>query len=149
MTWKAFLMEKNTLINYFATRTGIPINFGITVFLGVIIGAAITAQTFYLFVVENTKQFAAMKAFGVTNGQLFRLVMLQATFVGVVGYSLGMGLTALFIRSVGNVPAFRGLTLHWQVVAGAAVMITLIIAIAVSVSLIKVFRADPAMVFKG
>jgi len=136
-------------INYFATRTGIPINFGITVFLGVIIGAAITAQTFYLFVVENTKQFAAMKAFGVTNGQLFRLVMLQATFVGVVGYSLGMGLTALFIRSVGNVPAFRGLTLHWQVVAGAAVMITLIIAIAVSVSLIKVFRADPAMVFKG
>lgn len=136
-------------INYFATRTGIPINFGITVFLGVLIGAAITAQTFYLFIVENLKQFAAMKAFGFTNAQLFQLVAFQALFVGVIGYSLGMGLTALFIRSVANVPAFRGLTLHWQVVAGAATMITLIILLSILVSLLKVFRADPAMVFRG
>jgi hypothetical protein len=36
-------------INYILERTGIPINFGITIVLGVIIGAAITAQTFYIF----------------------------------------------------------------------------------------------------
>ena len=33
-------------INYILERTGIPINFGITIVLGIIIGAAITAQTF-------------------------------------------------------------------------------------------------------
>ena len=38
-------------------KTGIPINFGITVVLGFIVGTAIAGQTFYLFTVENLKQF--------------------------------------------------------------------------------------------
>jgi len=48
-TQKEFI-EKTTL--YFLQNTGIPINFGVTVFLGVIVGAAIAAQTFYTFVLE-------------------------------------------------------------------------------------------------
>jgi putative ABC transport system permease protein len=49
-------------IDYYLKRTGIPINFGITVLLGFIVGAAIAGQTFYLFTVENLKQFGALKA---------------------------------------------------------------------------------------
>src|SRR5262249_1685835 len=37
-----------TTIGYYMKRTGIPINFGITVGLGFVIGAAIAGQTFYL-----------------------------------------------------------------------------------------------------
>jgi len=136
-------------INYYLTRTGIPINFGITVFLGMLIGAAITAQTFYIFVIENLKQFAAMKAFGVTNGQLLRLVLTQAALVAFVGYSLGIGLTALFFKVTSNSPAMRGFFLHWQVMAGSAGIITLIILLSTVVSLRKVFTVDPAVVFRG
>src|SRR4029453_2675404 len=57
-------------INYFLGSTGIPVNFGITIALGFIVGAAITGQTFYLFTLENLKQFGALKAMGVSNLRL-------------------------------------------------------------------------------
>lgn len=40
-------------IGYYTERTGIPINFGITVMLGFVVGCAIAGQTFYLFTIEN------------------------------------------------------------------------------------------------
>lgn len=62
-------------IRYYLTRTGIPINFGITVALGFIVGAAVVGQTFMIFVLENLRQFGALKAMGVSNGTLLRMVL--------------------------------------------------------------------------
>jgi putative ABC transport system permease protein len=136
-------------IGYILERTGIPINFGITVFLGMLIGGAITAQTFYIFVIENLKQFAAMKAIGVTNNQLLNVVLTQAAIVAALGYSLGIGLTALFFKLTENAPALKGFVLHWQVVAASAGIIAVIILLAVTFSLRRVFTLDPAIVFRG
>lgn len=136
-------------INYYLTRTGIPINFGITIMLGAIIGAAITAQTFYIFVVENLKQFAAMKAVGVTNQQLLKIVLIQASLVGIIGYSLGIGLTALFFFITQDIPALTGFVLHWQVMLLSFVTIVVIILFSILFSLRKVFKLDPAIVFRG
>lgn len=136
-------------INYILERTGIPINFGITIILGAVIGAAITAQTFYIFVVENLKQFAAMKVVGVTNGQLLKLVMTQASIVGLIGYGMGIGFTALFFEATNNTPALKGFILHWQVLAGTFIAIFIIIVLSILFSLRKVFRLDPAIVFRG
>ena len=136
-------------INYILERTGIPINFGITVFLGVLVGGAITAQTFYIFVIENLKQFAAMKAIGVTNGQLLKIVFLQASIIYSIGYSLGIGLTALFFKANADVPALKGFTLYWQVMVGSAILMALIIGTSIVFSLRRVFTLDPAVVFKG
>ncbi len=136
-------------IHYMLTRTGIPINFGITIMLGIIVGAAITAQTFYIFVIENLKQFGAMKAIGVTNGQLFRVVMLQAALVGSVGFSLGIGFTAFFFNVTADLPALKGFVLHWQVIAGSGGIIFVIILFSIIFSLRRVFSVDPAIVFRG
>lgn len=136
-------------IHYYLERTGIPINFGITITLGIIIGAAITAQTFHMFVIENLKQFAAMKAIGITNSQLFKIVLTQASVVYALGYSLGTGLTAFFFHITRNAPALKGFTFHWQVMAGAAGLIAVIIMCSIIISLRKVFRLDPALVFRG
>ncbi|OYW17243.1 MAG: ABC transporter permease, partial [Planctomycetales bacterium 12-60-4] len=73
-------------VGYYMRSTGIPINFGITIVLGFVVGTAIAGQTFYLFTVENIKQFGALKAMGVTNLGLTGMVLLQATVVGLVGY---------------------------------------------------------------
>lgn len=136
-------------INYILERTGIPVNFGITVALGVIIGAAITAQTFYIFVIENLRQFATMKAIGVTNRQLLKIVMTQAGIVGITGYGLGIGLTALFFKATADAPALKGFMLHWQVMAGTAGVMFVIILFSILFSLRKVFTLDPALVFRG
>ncbi|HBB73743.1 MAG TPA: ABC transporter permease, partial [Planctomycetaceae bacterium] len=36
-------------IRYYLVKTGIPVNFGVTVLLGFLVGTAIAGQTFYLF----------------------------------------------------------------------------------------------------
>ncbi|MDB6063481.1 MAG: hypothetical protein JWM78_3584 [Verrucomicrobiaceae bacterium] len=136
-------------IRYILQRTGIPINFGITIFLGVIIGAAITAQTFYIFVIENLKQFAAMKAIGVTNAQLLRMVLLQTVIVAATGYGLGIGMTALFFQATKDLPATAGFILHWQVMGGVLIAISAISLFSILFSLRKVFKLDPAIVFRG
>ena len=51
----------------FMKRTGIIVNFSITVTLGFIVGVAIAGQTFYTFTLENLTQFGSLKAMGVTN----------------------------------------------------------------------------------
>lgn len=146
LTWDQFAWRS---VNYYLTRTGIPINFGITVFLGFIVGAAVTAQTFYLFVTENLRQFGALKAIGATNSQITGVVLLQALVVGALGYGLGIGACAVFFATLSGLAAFESFRLPWQVLVGTGVVVAIIILISVMASLLKVFRLDPAVVFRG
>lgn len=146
LTWDQFAWRS---VQYYLTRTGIPVNFGITVLLGFIVGAAVTAQTFYLFVIENLRQFGALKAIGATNRQITGMVLLQAAVVGVMGYALGMGGAAAFFTFVTGGAALEDFYLPWQVLVGTGVVVFVIILVSVLGSLLKVFRVDPAIVFRG
>jgi putative ABC transport system permease protein len=139
---------EDVTINYFMKYTGIPINFGIAVLLGFLVGTAIAGQTFYNFTLENLKYFAALKAMGATNLKLLGMVVTQALLVGGIGYGLGTGAAAFFGRAVGphTELAFR---LPWQVLVGTAAAIALISTFAAFLSLWKVVRLEPAVVFKG
>ena len=55
-------------------QTGIPINFGIAIVLGFMVGVAISGQMFYNFTLDNLKYFGAMKAMGATTPRLLGLV---------------------------------------------------------------------------
>ena len=134
-------------LNYWMKNTGIPINFGITVMLGFIVGAAIAGQTFYGFVLENLKHYAVLKAMGVTNGLLMRLVLLQAITVGFIGYGIGVGLTSLFGANFQDaVLAFR---MPPILLVFAAVGVLIIISLSALLGVRKVTSVDPASVFRG
>jgi putative ABC transport system permease protein len=137
-------------IDYYMKRTGIPINFGITVALGFVVGAAIAGQTFYLFTVENLKQFGALKAMGVSNLRLIGMSLLQALVVGAVGYGLGVGGAVLFgltmEAAAKTVPPAFNMTWHILVMTAAAV--TVIVFLASLLSIRKVLVLEPAVVFK-
>ncbi|MFO0824017.1 MAG: ABC transporter permease [Gemmataceae bacterium] len=139
-----------TTIGYYLKRTGIPINFGITVALGFFVGCAIAGQTFYLFTFENLKQFGSLKAMGVSNFRLVRMIMLQALVVGVVGYGLGVGGAALFgyvfERVVTNAPP--AFFFPWQVLGITAGAVFVIITASAAVSLRRVLFLEPAVVFR-
>src|SRR5262249_28116096 len=117
-------------IRYYLKNTGIPVNFGITITIALIVGTVVAGQTFYLFTLENLKQFAALKAIGVTNWRLTRMVLLQAVTVGAIGFSMGTGMAALFFEITLHKIATRGLVLMWQSVALTAACILLVIIIA-------------------
>jgi putative ABC transport system permease protein len=134
-------------IMYFMKYTGIPINFGIAVILGFLVGTAIAGQTFYNFTLDNLKQFGALKAMGASNWRLLRMIMLQALQVGLIGYGLGVGAASSFGLLSGNSElAFRLLS---QTLIVTGVAITLITIIAALFSILKVMRLEPAIVFKG
>ena len=140
---------KDRSIHHYLTRTAIPINFGITVGLGFIVGAIITAQTLYIFIIENLRQFGALKAIGVTNRQILLMVITQSAIVGVIGFSIGIGLAALFFEGTSGLNAMRGFYLRPIVVAGTACTIAFIMVIASYVSIRKVLALDPVTVFRG
>jgi len=62
---------KAVTVSYFMKYTGIPINFGISVLLGFIVGTAIAGQTFFNFTLDNLRYFGTLKAMGASNGTLF------------------------------------------------------------------------------
>lgn len=135
-------------INYYLQETGIPINFGITVLLGLIVGTAITGQTFYLFTVENLKQFGALKAMGASDWQIVGMILVQAALVSFIGYGLGVGGAALFGELTRNASKLA-FFMPWQVLVGTGVAVFLM---AIASSLLCIVRAlvlEPAVVFRG
>jgi len=136
----------DTLV-WYVRNTGIPISFGTVVLLGIVVGIAIAGQTFYLFVHENMRYLAALKAMGASFGVLAQMVVLQAFTVGFIGYGLGVGLAALFGNAVlqkGQPPFY----MPWQILAFTGVVIVFICLLSALVGLIKIARTEAAMVFK-
>lgn len=137
---------KMLTVKYFLKNTGIPINFGMAVLLGFIIGAAVAGQTFYNFTLDNLRQFGVLKAMGASNGTLLRMILLQAAVVGSIGWGLGVGAAALFgwvFRE--SVLAFK---FPWQLLAISGGAVTLICIFAALISIRKVIKLEPAIVFK-
>jgi len=135
-------------IRYYMEKTGIPVNFGITVLLGFFVGTAIAGQTFYLFTVENIRQFGALKAMGTSNRTILLMVLSQALHVGVIGYGVGVGLAAAFGWWSGQTTRLS-FFMPWQVLALTAAAVFLIVLVASVLSIRKVLVLDPAVVFRG
>jgi putative ABC transport system permease protein len=135
-------------VGYFLGSTGIPVNFGITIGLGFIVGMAVTGQTFYLFTIENLKQFGALKAMGVSNLRLVGMILLQGAVVGAIGYAIGMGLTAIFFESTSNITHLAGLGMLPEVMLGVGMAVAVIVAVSALISIRKVLVLEPAVVFK-
>jgi putative ABC transport system permease protein len=134
-------------VDYFMENTGIPINFGIAVALGFIVGTAIAGQTFYNFTLDNLRHFGALKAMGASNTTLLGMILLQALVVGSIGYGLGVGAASLFGYLLGSTElAFR---LPWQLLVVSAAAVTTICIFSALISIRKVITLEPAIVFKG
>jgi putative ABC transport system permease protein len=136
-------------IRYYLKNTGIPVNFGITITIAVIVGVVVAGQTFYLFTVENLKQFGAIKAIGVTNWRLIGMILLQAFTVGVIGFSLGTGMAGQFFDFFSQKIPTRGLVLMWQSVALTGACIVFVMIFASILSIRRVLVLEPAIVFRG
>lgn len=134
-------------VHYYMKYTGIPINFGITVVLGFIVGVAIAGQTFYNFTLDNLRYFGTLKAMGASDGTLFRMIILQAATVGGIGYGIGVGAASVFGLLTGNTEL--SFYLPWQLLVFSATAVTLICAASSVLSIWKVIRLEPAIVFKS
>jgi putative ABC transport system permease protein len=136
-------------VGYYLASTGIPVNFGITIVLGFIVGAAVTGQTLYLFIVESLKQFGALKAMGIPNRGILWMIVLQALTVGSIGYGLGAGLTAIFFITTNNFTHLAGLHMTWAALLGTGAAVMVIVIGTSIISARRVLTLEPAIVFRG
>ncbi len=136
-------------VRYYLANTGIPVNFGTVVVLGIVVGIAVVGLLFNTFVLENIQQFAALKAIGVGNRRLVGMVLLQAAVVGAVGYSFGLLFAAVFFEAGANAIALRGFRLPWQVALGTGLLTAAIMVASTALGLRRVLFVDPATVFRG
>jgi putative ABC transport system permease protein len=140
---------RDKAIQYVIDNTGIPVSFGTVIALGVLVGVCVVGLMFNLFVLENLRHFAVLKAIGTRNGKLIFMVLLQASVVGFVGFSLGLFGAAFFFESAGRNSNFAGFYLPWQIGVVSGVVAAAIICLASLVALRRLLFVDPAVVFRG
>lgn len=138
---------KDLTVKYYLKYTAIPINFGVSVLLGFLVGAAIAGQTFYNFTLENLRYFGVLKAMGTSERTLLLMIVFQALIVSFIGYGLGVGGTAIFaLLTQGTNVAFR---FPWQLFVFSLCGIFIIASFAALLSIRKVIKLEPAIVFKS
>lgn len=133
---------------WYIDNTGIPVNFGISVLLGIIVGGAIASQTFYTFTLENLRHLATLKAIGAKNSTIIKMVMLQSAVVGFLGFGIGVGVSTIFGFTI---PKFTILAFHfsYQLVILAFLVVVGLCVFSSLFSLRKVMKVEPAIVFRG
>jgi putative ABC transport system permease protein len=136
-------------IDFIVENTGIPINFGITVILGVVVGIAIVGLTFSLFIRDNIKQFGALKAIGATNRKIMLMVTAQSGLVALIGYGLGLTMAVGFIGfGAASSDAFKGFYMPFEIPLITAALVLAIIALTGFIAIRSVLKTDPASVFR-
>ena len=132
---------------FFVYKGGFGVFFGITVLFGFIIGVGIAGQMFYSFTHDNRKYFAILKAMGTRPVRLVKMVMLQATVAGLIGWGLGIGLAGLFGLLVKDSDQLL-FEIPPLLLVGSAFMMLAISWMSACLSIRSVIKLDPGTVFK-
>lgn len=133
--------------NYWMFGTGAGITVLIAAALGLLVGVIIVAQTIYSATVDHIREYGTLKAMGASNFYLYRVIITQAFLSGLIGYAVGMSI-ALLVSYI-SLQGTTAIILPKELVGGLFVLTILMCVGASIVSINKVTRIDPAMVFKG
>ncbi|HXK10475.1 MAG TPA: ABC transporter permease [Vicinamibacteria bacterium] len=133
--------------HYWIASTGLGMSMGVTVFLGILVGIVIVAQTLYTSAVEHIKEFGTVKAIGGSNLDIYRILGEQALIAAVAGFVLGAGISYL-VR-----PAMAGIHLNVLLSPGfSAAVFAGTVAMCLGAALFSFRRVagiDPALVFRA
>lgn len=140
LTKKGF---EDRIVNSFL-ETGILINFGLSVALGIIIGFSIAGQIFYIITLGNLKYYALIRALGGTQKMLFQMITVQTFVVGIIGFLIGIGTTVLWEFAVRETTL--AFLFNWQLLLFTALLIFLICIFTAGMSIHKVLKVDPVEV---
>lgn len=131
---------------YWLLETGVGLGFLAAAFLGLVVGGVIVSQTLYAMTVEKLPEFGVLKAMGASMGELSRIVLEQSLICGGLGLLLGLGISqglAAAADTFGN-----AVLIPWPLIASVVVLTMLLCSGASLVSIARLRRVEPAMVFR-
>jgi putative ABC transport system permease protein len=133
--------------NYWMFGTGAGVTVLIAAALGLLVGVVVVAQTIYAATVDHIREYGTLKAMGATNAYIYKVIIKQAAISGVIGYAVGMAV-ALVVAQISQ-QGTTAIIVPPPLVAGLFALTMLMCVGASVVSINKVTRIDPAMVFRG
>ncbi len=133
--------------DYWMINTGTGMALLSIALMGVVIGTVIVANTIYTSTTEHLKEFGTLKAIGASNWDLYKIIIEQALINSVIGYIAGEFVSFWVIQAIkkGNLQVL----LPWQVLAGIYVLTAMMCLWSSTLSIYKVTKIDPALVFKS
>jgi putative ABC transport system permease protein len=132
---------------YWMFTTGAGVAVLLAAVLGLVVGFVVVAQTIYATTVDHLREFGTLKAMGAPNSYVYKVIMQQAALSAVMGYVVGMFVSFFVVRASQHGGA--AILLPWPMAVGMFFLTLLMCVGAATVSINKVTRLDPAMVFKG
>lgn len=118
------------------------------VFIAVLVGVSIVGLTSYAAIISHSREYGLLKAIGLTNWQLYRVVLAQAGLATFGGLVIGVGLAFVTAQAV-NAGIDLLPRIGWTAIG---IVTALAVAMATGASLLPVRRLlkiDPAEVFKA
>ncbi len=132
---------------YWMFTTGAGIAVLLAAMLGLVVGVVVVTQTIYATTMDHLREFGTLKAMGASNRYIYRIIIQQALISAVLGYALGMVVSLFVVRASREGGA--AILLPASLAAGLFALTVAMCIGAAMVSINKVTRIDPAMVFKG
>jgi len=146
LTKEEFMRRTSDFYKY---QTGIGTNILLMTVISFIVGLSISGQTFYTFILENLERFGALKAIGAKGSDLIYMILFQTGFTALLGYGLGIGLSAILIALAKlRLPDYASLMTFGNL-GLALVMVLLIASISSYIAVRKVLRIEPFDIFRG
>ena len=136
-----------TTQRYWTLTTGAGIAILLAAVLSLVVGFVVVAQTIYATTMDHLKEFGTLKAMGAPNSYVYKVILIQAAVGAVIGYTLGMIISSFVIRFAQ--PAGAPILMKGWMAISIFLLTLFMCAGAALVSINKVTRLDPAMVFKG
>ncbi len=133
--------------HYWLYGTGVGACIIFTAALGLVVGFIMVSQTIYSSTMSKLAEYGTLKAMGMSNFALSRIVLMQALMLGLLSYGVGIGLAVALARytATSNLNIDTPL---WLV--AVMLLVTLATCTAASVtSVLRVFRLPPASVFRS
>jgi putative ABC transport system permease protein len=132
---------------YWMFTTGAGVAVLIAAALGLVVGFVVVAQTIYATTVDHIREFGTLKAMGAPNSYVYKVIMKQAAISAVIGYVLGMIVSAFVVSA--SQKGGAAILMPTSMAVGMFFLTLTMCVGAALVSINKVTRIDPAMVFRG
>jgi putative ABC transport system permease protein len=132
---------------YWMFTTGAGVAVLIAAALGLVVGFVVVAQTIYATTMDHIREYGTLKAMGAPNSYVYKVIIKQAAISAVIGYALGMFVSVFVVH--GSEKGGAAILMPPTMAVGMFFLTLLMCVGAALVSINKVTRIDPAMVFKG
>jgi putative ABC transport system permease protein len=131
---------------YWMFETGMGIGFLLTSALAVAVGSVIVSQAIYAATSEHFAEYGTLKAMGMSSPSLAAVVIGQGVLAGLAGAVPGCAIGALVVMIIRRRGLEAVLTPELALSTIGAALLTCALAAATSVK--RVWKLEPAMVFR-